>query len=64
MCPPDSSLTLRMTGRDIQKNIKDKRKSIIISGRFEIPKDTSKKAKTSKKRKTFVKIQKSLHQGD
>ena len=30
MCPPDSSLTLRMTGRDIQKNIKDKRKSIII----------------------------------
>ena len=53
MCPPDSSLTLRMTGRDIQKNIKDKRKSIIISGRFEIPKRHIKKSENIKKEKNF-----------
>ena len=54
MCPPDSSLTLRMTGRDIQKNIKDKRKSIIISGRFEIPKRHIKKKRKHQKREKLL----------
>ena len=45
--------TLGMIRRDIQKNIKDKRKSIIISGRFEIPKRHIKKSENIKKEKNF-----------
>ena len=75
MCPPDSSLTLRMTEKDAQNDREEvdhyirKIKNVIrdiskthIKNTHQ--KHTSKTRKTSKKRKTFVKIQKSLHPGD